>query len=61
MMKLKIMNTKTKEKASLTKRILRNITWFLGFVEIIILLATGKRIGDRLAGTEVVALESSKR
>lgn len=54
-MKLEIIDIKTNEKAFLSKRILRNLTWFLSFVEVIVLMATGKRIGDRIAGTEVVA------
>ena len=54
-MKLEIIDIKTNEKAFLLYFILRNLTWFLSFVEVIVLMATGKRIGDRIAGTEVVA------
>ena len=53
-MKLEIVDSKTKEKALLTKRILRNVTWVLSFIEVIFLIASDKRIGDRIAGTEVV-------
>lgn len=53
-MKLEIIDSKTKEKVLLPKRILRNLTWILSFIEIIVLIATGKRIGDRITGTEVV-------
>ena len=53
-MKLEIVDSKTQEKALLTKRILRNVTWVLSFIEVIFLIASDKRIGDRIAGTEVV-------
>ena len=53
-MKLEIIDSKTQEKALLTKRILRNVTWVLSFIEVIFLIASDKRIGDRIAGTEVV-------
>ena len=53
-MKLEIVDSKTKEKALLTKRILRNVTWVLSFIEVIFLIASDKRIGDRIAGTEVL-------
>lgn len=53
-MKLEIIDSKTQEKALLTKRILRNVTWVLNFIEVIFLIASDKRIGDRIAETEVV-------
>ena len=53
-MKLKIIDSETKEPASLGKRILRNVTWFLSWIEIIVYFVTNKRIGDRLAKTDVV-------
>ena len=53
-MKLKIIDSETKESASLGKRILRNVTWFLSWIEIIVYFVTYKRIGDRLAKTDVV-------
>lgn len=53
-MKLEIIDSKTQEKALLTKRILRNVTWVLSFIEVIFLIASDKRIGDRITGTEVV-------
>lgn len=53
-MKLKIVNTNS-EPASLFKRFIRNIIWFFGILEIISLLATKKRIGDKLAGTKVIS------
>ena len=54
-MKLKIIDSETKENASFGKRILRNITWILSWIEIIVYLASNKRIGDRLAKTDVVS------
>lgn len=53
-MKLEIIDSKTQEKALLTKRILRNVTWVFSFIEVIFLIASDKRIGDRITGTEVV-------
>ena len=53
-MKLKIIDSETKEPAPLGKRILRNVTWFLSWIEIIVYFVTYKRIGDRLAKTDVV-------
>ena len=53
-MKLKIIDSETNESASLGKRILRNVTWFLSWIEIIVYFVTYKRIGDRLAKTDVV-------
>ena len=53
-MKLKVVDVKTKEPASMGKRLLRNVTWFLSWIEIIVYLAAKKRIGDMLAKTDVV-------
>ena len=53
-MKLKIIDSETNESTSLGKRILRNVTWFLSWIEIIVYFVTYKRIGDRLAKTDVV-------
>ena len=55
-MKLKIIDSETKENASLGKRILRNITWILSWIEFIVYLTSNKRIGDRLAKTDVVSI-----
>lgn len=52
--KLKIINSKTKEAASLKQRFLRNILLLLNWIEIITFVCSGKRIGDRLAKTDVV-------
>ena len=53
-MKLKIVDSETKEPASIGKRLLRNITWLLSWVDIIVYLAAKKRIGDMIAKTDVV-------
>ena len=55
-MKLKIIDSTTNENASTSKRILRNITWILSFIEFFVYFATQKRIGDRLAKTAVVSI-----
>ena len=52
--KLKIIDSKTKEAATLKQRFLRNIPLLLNWIEIITFLCSGKRIGDRLAKTDVV-------
>ncbi|MBO4318850.1 MAG: RDD family protein [Treponema sp.] len=53
-MKLKIVDSETKEPASIGKRLLRNITWLLSWIDIIVYLAAKKRIGDMIAKTDVV-------
>ena len=55
-LKLKIINSETKELATSKQRFLRNITWLLNWIEIIAYIITKKRIGDRIAKTEVVEL-----
>lgn len=52
--KLKIIDSKTKEEATLKQRFLRNIPLLLNWIEIITFVCSGKRIGDRLAKTDVV-------
>jgi uncharacterized RDD family membrane protein YckC len=52
--KLKIIDKKNGNVANFKKRILRNITWVLGWVEIIYFLIKDKRIGDIIADTDVV-------
>ena len=51
--KMKIVDTKSNETANFMARLLRNITWLLGPIEIIVLLASGKRIGDIIAKTKI--------
>nr|WP_315316391.1 RDD family protein [Treponema denticola] len=53
-LKLKIINSETKKLATSKQRFLRNITWLLNWIEIIAYIITKKRIGDRIAKTEVI-------
>lgn len=55
-LKLKIINSETKKLATSKQKFLRNITWLLNWIEIITYIITKKRIGDRIAKTEVVEL-----
>ena len=54
MMKINILNQKDGNESNFLKRIVRNITWLLGPVEIIVFLIKKERIGDIIAGTKVV-------
>ena len=54
-MKLKIVDAETGEPVSAGRRILRNIPWLLNWIEILTFVFTKKRIGDRIARTDVVA------
>ena len=53
-MKLKIVDAETGEPVSAGRRILRNIPWLLNWIEILTFVFTKKRIGDRIARTDVV-------
>jgi len=53
-MKLKIVNKNDKNDAKFSKRLLRNITWLLGPVDIFAFLISQERIGDKIVGTNVV-------
>jgi len=53
-MKLKIVNKNDGNDSNIPKRIIRNISWFLGFIDIIFYLIKKERIGDKVAGTKVV-------
>lgn len=53
-LKLKIINSETKESATFSQRLLRNIPLLLNWIEIIIFIVSNKRIGDRIAKTDVV-------
>jgi uncharacterized RDD family membrane protein YckC len=52
-MKLKIVNKVDGNESNILKRLIRNITWILAPVEIIVFLIAKERIGDKIAGTEV--------
>ena len=54
-MKLKIVDAETGEPVSAGRRTLRNIPWLLNWIEILTFVFTKKRIGDRIARTDVVA------
>lgn len=58
---LSVICTSTKATATPVQRLIRNTPWILGPLEPIVLLATGKRIGDRIAGTEVGVCPTSIR
>lgn len=53
-LKLKVIDSETGANAKKSKKILRNITWLFGPVEIIFFIITHKRIGDLIAKTDVV-------
>ena len=54
LLKLKIIENNSGNEAKFSKRLLRNITWLLGPIEIIVLLITKNRIGDKITDTTVV-------
>jgi len=55
-MKLKIINKSDGQETTLLKRLLRNLTWLLGPIEIIFYLITKERMGDQLVKTNVVEI-----
>lgn len=57
-MKLKVVDAETQAPVSTGRRILRNVTWLLNWIEIFAYLITKKRIGDRIAKTDVVEISS---
>jgi TM2 domain-containing membrane protein YozV/uncharacterized RDD family membrane protein YckC len=52
--KLKIVDKNNGEKTKFIKRFLRNITWLLGPIDIIVFLISKERLGDKIVGTNVV-------
>ena len=54
-MKLKVVDAETKVPVSAGRRILRNVPWLLNWIEIFAFIITRKRIGDRIAKTDVIA------
>lgn len=54
MLGLVVLDQRTGEKAKVSQRIFRNIFLLVGYVDSIILLATGRTLGDRMAHTVVV-------
>ena len=55
-LKLKVVDANSGEKATPLALFLRNTTWLLGPVEAIVLVTTDTRLGDRIAKTKVVHL-----
>ena len=53
-MKLKIINKNDGTESDITKRFIRNITWLLGPIDIIIFLSTKERLGDKIVGTKII-------
>lgn len=58
---LHIYDRKTLQQTSLKQRFLRNVFFFLPFVDGIILLVIGETIGDRVAGTIVLSKKEFER
>lgn len=52
--KLKIVNKHDHNEAGFSKRLLRNVTWLLGGIDVIVFLVLKERLGDRIFGTNVV-------
>ena len=52
--KLKIINKSDNSETNFIKRFLRNITWLLGPIDIIVFLISKERLGDKIIGTDVV-------
>jgi uncharacterized RDD family membrane protein YckC len=52
--KLKIVNKLDNNETNFLKRLLRNITWLLPPIDIIIFLISKERLGDKIFGTNVV-------
>jgi len=52
-MKLRIVDKTNGNNANFIKRLLRNITWLLGPIEIILFLISKERLGDKIAMTFV--------
>ena len=52
--KLKIVDKNNGKEAGFVKRFLRNITWLLGPIDIIVFLVSRERLGDKMVGTSVV-------
>ena len=53
-MKLKIINKNDGQETSSVRKILRNLTWLLGPIDIIFYLITKERMGDQLVKTNVI-------
>jgi uncharacterized RDD family membrane protein YckC len=52
--KLKIVNKCDNSEAKFLKRLLRNVTWLLTWIDIVVFLILKERLGDKIFGTNVV-------
>ncbi|MCL2800472.1 MAG: RDD family protein [Treponema sp.] len=52
-MKLKIVNKSDGKDSNTLKRFIRNISWYLGIIDIIFYSIAKERIGEKIAGTKV--------
>jgi uncharacterized RDD family membrane protein YckC len=52
--KLKIVNKCDNNETSFLRRLLRNITWLLSWIDIIAFFVLKERLGDKIFGTNVV-------
>jgi len=52
--KLKIVNKCDNSETNFLKRLLRNVTWLLTWVDIVVFLISKERLGDKIFGTTVV-------
>jgi len=52
----KIINKSDGQETTLLKRLLRNLTWILGPIDIIFYLITKERMGDQIVKTNVVEI-----
>lgn len=53
-MRLKILDISTNDSTSFLQRLLRNVTWILGPIEIVFFLISGTRFGEKISKTKVV-------
>ena len=51
--KVQIVCAATQDAAPILKRLLRNVFWIFGPLELFIYAVTGKKLGDRIAGTDI--------
>jgi uncharacterized RDD family membrane protein YckC len=52
--KLKIVNKSDNNETNFIKRFLRNVTWLLGGIDVMVFLILKERLGDKIFGTNVV-------
>jgi uncharacterized RDD family membrane protein YckC len=52
--KLKIVNKYDNSETNFLKRLLRNVTWLLTWIDMVVFLISKERLGDKIFGTNVV-------